>query len=183
MNFVVSKDSIYILNHCARSLSRNNEDYRHNYGQFELGDFRATIAESWRFPIIDSYRNPSNGGGQDRNLVTFVCVNRARALGDTIAIIGSFASLIEPTPLSQVEDSDYWAVSFAVPKGQAHYYKFLAGSRLMPDTINPQRIKRPDGSEWSRFFTEYCTDYLTFQRWEARLLERLTDHVLPVECH
>jgi hypothetical protein len=179
MSVVVNKDSVYVLNHCARSLSRDNADARHNYGQFDAQDPRSSIAECWRFPIIDSYRNPDDGSGQDLNLVTFVCVNRAAALGDAVAVIGSFSSLIKPTPLQQVEDSDYWAVSFAVPKGQTHYYKFVAGGRVMPDPINPQRVRRPDGSEWSRFFTEYCTDYLVLEGWEARLLERLTDHILP----
>lgn len=179
MSFVVEKDSVYVLNHCSRSLARDNDDARHNYGQFDLQDSRGTIAECWRFPIVDSYRDPADGSGQEFNLVTFVCVNRADALGDSIGIIGSFASLIAPTPLARINDSDYWAVSFAVPKGRVYFYKFVAGGRAMVDPINPQRIRLPDGSEWSRFFTEYCTEFLVLQRWEARLLERLTDHILP----
>jgi hypothetical protein len=142
-------------------------------------DVRSSIAEAWRFPIIDSYRNPADGSGHEFNLVTFVCVNRARSLGSDIAVIGSFSDLIAPIPLRQVADSHYWAVSVVVPKAQTHYYKFIAGGRVMVDPINPQRVTRPDGSEWSRFFTEYCTDFLVFEGWEAKLLERLTDHILP----
>lgn len=179
MSAGISKDSVYVLNHCARSLARDNEDTRHNYGQFNPDDGHGAVAEAWRFPIVDSYRDPVDGSGHDLNLVTFVCLNRARALVNNIGVIGSFFSLIEPTPLSQVEDSDYWAVSFAVPKGQVHYYKFVAGGRVFVDPINPQRVRRPDGSQWSRFFTDYCTSYLVLQRWETRLLERLTDHILP----
>ncbi|MEH8388858.1 gluconate 2-dehydrogenase subunit 3 family protein [Klebsiella pneumoniae] len=176
---IVKRDDVYILNHCARSLARNNVDPRHNYGQYSAEDVAATIAEAWRFPIIDSYRNPEDGSGHDLNLVTFVCVNRAAALGTTIGVIGSFASLIEPIPLEQVNDSDYWAVSVIVPKGQNHYYQFIADGRVMLDPINPQHILRQDGGEWSYFFTEYCTNLITLERWQADLLGRLTDHILP----
>src|SRR5262249_55378419 len=112
-------------------------------------------------------------------LVTFVCVNRAQSLGNNIAVIGSFSDLITPIPLGQITNSHYWAVSVIVPKAQAHYYKFITGGRVMVDPINPQRVTRPDGSEWSRFFTEYCTDLLVLEGWEAKLLGRLTDHMLP----
>lgn len=74
---------------------------------------------------------------------------------DSIGVIGSFASLITPTPLGRVEESNYWAVSFAVPKGRAYCYKFVAGGRVMADAINTQHIRLPNGSEWSRFFTEF----------------------------
>ncbi len=179
MATVVRKDALYVLNHCARSLARDNVDRRHDYGQYGSDDRAASIAEAWRFPIIDSYRNPDDGTGQEFNLVTFVCVNRTEALGTVIGVIGSFASLIEPIPLEQIEDTDYWAVSVAVPKGAVHTYKYLAGSRVMVDPINPQRTRRPDGSEWSVFFTEYCTSLVTLEPWEAELLGRLTDHIMP----
>lgn len=179
MTTIVERDSIYILNHCARSLARDNLDPRHNYGQFDPEDVAATTAEAWRFPIIDSYRDPADGSGQDFNLVTFVIVNRAEALGREIGVIGSFASLIDPVPLNQVEDSDYWAVSVTLPKGAVHYYQFLAGGRTMVDPINPQHRRRPDGSVWSSFFTEYCTSLVTLEPWEAELLGRLTDHIMP----
>src|SRR5690554_1590484 len=135
MNAVVWKDSTYVLNHCARSLARDNGDDRHSYGQFQPGDPRAAIGEAWRFPIIDSFRDPDADpdDGSRLNLVTFVCVNRAAALGGTIGVIGSFASVIEPIPLKQVEDSDYWTVSVAVPKGEVHYYRFMAGGRVKMD--------------------------------------------------
>lgn len=178
MGTIVQKDAVYVLNHCARSLARDNVDGRHNLGQFIEGDARAAIAEAWRFPIIDSYRDP-DGKGRDFNLVTFVLVNRARTFGDTIGVLGSFDSVIDPIPLTQVEDSDYWAVSVAVPRGQVHHYKFLAGGRTLLDPINPQRVIRPDGTEWSRFFTDYCTSLVVLEPWEAALLRRLTDHIMP----
>ncbi|WP_042693795.1 gluconate 2-dehydrogenase subunit 3 family protein [Azospirillum sp. B506] len=176
---IVWKDSEYVLNHCARSLARDNSDGRHSYGQFEVGDARAAIAEAWRFPIIDSFRDSSADRGAGLNLVTFVCINRAAALGRSLGVIGSFASLVEPIALQQVKDSDYWAVSVAIPKGEVHYYRYLAGGRTLVDPINPQRTRRPDGSEWSRFFTDYCTSLVVLAPWEFQLLERLTEHILP----
>lgn len=179
MTTIVKKDAVYVLNHCTRSLARDNTDRRHDYGHYGSGDGAASIAEAWRFPIIDSYRDPADGSGQEFNLVTFVCVNRAQALSTSIGVIGSFASLIDPVPLEQVVDTDYWAVSVRVPKGAVHYYQFVAGGRVMVDPINPQRTRRPDGSEWSCFFTEYCTSLVVLEPWEAELLGRLTAHIMP----
>jgi hypothetical protein len=45
--------------------------------------------------------------------------------------------------------------------------------------VNPQRVTTPEGTQWSRFFTQYCTDIISFERWELTLLLRLTDHILP----
>jgi hypothetical protein len=177
---VVVKDPTYILNHCTKYLARDNADSRHNYGQYGDDDPRCRISEAWRFPIIDSYYD-----GQDyessyaSNIVTFVYVNRDGGLGNELSVIGTFSDLYDPIPLQQVEDTAYWAVSVVVPKGESHRYKFLAGSRAMLDPVNPQHTTMEDGSRWSRFFTEYCTENLSFERWEILLLERLTDRVLP----
>jgi len=178
MSMVVEKDSIYLLNHCARSLARDTQDARHNYGQFAAEDERSAICEAWRFPIIDSYRT-ADGGGQGYNLVSFIYVHRGQAVNQNIGIIGSFTGGPTPVSLSQVNDSHYWAISFAVPKGQIHTYKFVVEGKAILDPINPQRTQRADGSTWSRFFTECCTQYVVLQRWEAQLLERLTTHILP----
>jgi hypothetical protein len=53
------------------------------------------------------------------------------------------------------------------------------GGRPLLDPINPQQATLPDGTQWSRFFTEHCTEILCFERWEVALLERLTNHLLP----
>jgi hypothetical protein len=107
MGIVVEKDAIYVRNHCARSLARDNEDARNDFGQYDLEDTRSSISEAWRFPIVDSYRNPVDGSGHELNLVTFICPNRAKSLGDMITVIGSFSDLVTPIPLRQVADSDY----------------------------------------------------------------------------
>jgi hypothetical protein len=177
---LVSKDPIYVLNHCTKYLARDNTDSRHNYGQYSDDDPRCRISEAWRFPLIDSYNDGQDSQlGSGSNMVTFVHVNRDGRLGDDIFVLGTFADLYDPIPLKQIEDSIYWSVSVVVPKGQSHRYKFLGGSRPLLDPVNPQVVTLADGSQWSRFFTEYCTDMLCFESWEAAVLERLTDHILP----
>jgi hypothetical protein len=176
---IVTKDYTYILNHCARSLARDNSDGRHNYGQYAQDDPIASIAEAWRFPIVDSFFDSQQPTIQADNIVTFIVVNRDGKLGSDISVIGTFSDLITPIPLTRVADSDYWAVTVRVPKGQYHRYKYIAGGRAMTDPINPQRATLRDGSVWSRFFTDYCTDILVLERWECLILERLTSHILP----
>jgi hypothetical protein len=179
MSIVVNKDATYVLNHCTRSLARDNSDSRHNYGQYAPDDQRGGMAEAWRFPIVDSYYSSTDATHSHYNIVTFVFVNRDDALGSDIGVIGTFADLHSPIPLARVTDSIYWAVTILVPKGQSHRYKFVAGGRAMLDPINPQTVVQSDGTAWSRFFTDYCTDILVLERWEVLLLERLTDHILP----
>ena len=176
---IVRKDATYLLNYCARSLARDNADFRHNTGQYAADDPRGRILEAWRFPIVDSYYSADDLASHTFNIVSFVCVNRNEVLGKDIAVIGTFSDLLSPVPLRQVADSVYWGVTVVVPKGQTHSYKFLAGGRALLDAINPQQIVRPDGSVWSRFFTEYCTDIMVFEHWEVAILERLTNHILP----
>ena len=177
---IAEKDDTYVLNYCARSLARDNSDLRHNNGQYAEDDPRGRIAEAWRFPIIDSYYDGRDiAASQAFNIVTFVSVNRDGALGNDISVIGTFSDLVSPVALRQVGDSFYWSLTIVVPKGQTHRYKLLVGGRSMLDPINPQQVTLADGSVWSRFFTDYCTDTLVLERWEVVLLERLTNHILP----
>lgn len=178
MTTLVSRDDIYVLNYSTKYLARDNTDGRHNYGQYAGGDPRARIAEAWRFPIIDSYFD-----GRDYvasyafNCVTFIYADENPA--GEVAVVGTFADLHTPIPLRRVEGTNYWTITAAVPKGQAYRYKFLIGGRAILDPVNPQRVTIADGSEWSRFFTQFCTEIISFEVWEAALLERLTDHILP----
>jgi hypothetical protein len=177
---VTEKDATYVLNHCTRFLARDNEDARHDYGQYEPGDPRATISEAWRFPVIDSYYDGKDyQASHEFNIVTFVYVNRDGRFGNDIGVTGTFMDLYAAVPLQQVEDSVYWAATVVVPKGQWHLYRFVVGGRTFLDPVNPQRVTRQDGTQWSRFFTEYCTDILSFERWEVALLLRLTNYILP----
>src|SRR5262249_25386058 len=96
-----------------------------------------------------------------------------------VAILGTFGTLSTPIPLRRVADTKYWTLTAVVPKGEVHRYKFLVGGSVQLDPVNPQRTTTADGAEWSRFFTQFCTQLVSFEEWEARLLERLTDHILP----
>ena len=169
---------MYILNYSTKYLARDNADARHNYGQYAGSDPRALIAEAWRFPVIDSYYD-----GQDYvashafNCVTFIYVDENPAAD--VAVIGTFADLHTAIPLRRVDGTKYRTISVAVPKGEVHRYKFLIGGRAILDPVNPQRVTTSDGSEWSRFFTQFCTEMISFEVWETVLLQRLTDHILP----
>jgi hypothetical protein len=77
------------------------------------------------------------------------------------------------------EPAPYRAVSVAVPKAQVHRYLFVRPNGPALDPINPQRLTLEDGTIWSRFFTELCTQPVELDRRELFLLERLTDHILP----
>jgi len=96
-----------------------------------------------------------------------------------VSVVGTFGDLHTPVPLRRVEGTKYWTVSVAVPKGEVHRYKFLADGRAILDPVNPQRAATPEGGEWSRFFTQFCTVIISFEDWEVALLQRLTDHILP----
>lgn len=176
---LINKTSQYIFNHCTRYLARNNNDFRHDFGQFSANEFTANISESWRFPIIDNYSDGQNfEKGYGFNEVTFIYVSN-EGLPQDISVIGSFANLYESIPLKRVEDSDYYAVTLVIPKGQVHTYKFLINGEIVLDKINPQQSSLDNDQIWSRFFTENCTIALAFERWEMQILDRLTDHILP----
>ena len=180
----INKNSQYIFNHCTKYLARSNNDSRHNYGQLSANTTAANataanICESWRFPIIDSYSDGQNfETGYGYNEVTFIYVSTEPSM-QNISVIGSFANLYEPIPLQQVEDSDYYALTLIIPKGQVHTYKFLVNGEIELDAINPQQSSLDNGQIWSRFFTDNCTVPISFERWEMQILDRLTDHILP----
>ena len=176
---IVSRDDLYVLNYSTKYLARDNTDARHNYGQYNSSDPRARIAEAWRFPIVDSYYDgQSYEASHAMNCITFIFAGEAPA-PDSVALLGTFANLHTPIPLRRVDGSKYWTVSVAVPKGEVHRYKFLVDGRAILDPVNPQRMVTTEGHEWSRFFTQYCTEIISFEDWEAALLQRLTDHILP----
>jgi hypothetical protein len=181
---IVQTDDLYVLNQCTKFLARSNTDPRHNFGQLTDDDPRSRIAEAWRFPIIDSYSD-----GQDfvksysSNLVTFVYQQQGNTPPKDVSIIGTFANLFEPISLKPVkflgEETGYYALSIVVPKAQFHTYKFIVDGQAIIDPINPQRAQLDNGQFWSRFFTQLCTEPLSFEDWEFEILTRLVDHILP----
>lgn len=183
---IIPKD-LYVLNHCTKYLARTNTDDRHNYlDRLDANTPTARIAENWRFPMIDSYRNPeSNTLEEDYNFnqVTFVYTVLGDETPESVQIVGTFANLYEPIPLEPIqflgEETGYYAVSYRIPKGEKHVYKFLVDGEWQLDPINPQQEVLDNKETWSRFFTHLCTEILVLERWEFQILGRLTDHILP----
>lgn len=180
---ILDLDPQYVLNHCTKYLARENTDPRHNFGQFGSEDPKARIAESWRFPIIDTYSDGINFTAYEFNRVTFVYQKRSDTSPKSIGLIGTFTTLYEPIPLKSVqflgEDTGYYALTVVVPKAEVHLYQYLIDNQPTLDPINPQQVILDNGKLWSRFFTELCTQPLSFEEWEFAILERLIDHILP----
>lgn len=181
---VLPPDDEAVLNTVAKFVARDPGSPRHDYAnQYPAGDLRGSTCESWRFPIIDTV-NQSDlpDGGIRHNRVTFVWPDSA-GTPQKLGIIGTFSDLFEAIPLVRINwagsPMPYSAVSVAIPKGQSHRYLFVGASGPVLDPVNPQRIQLEDGTTWSRFFTELCTQPMVLDRRELLLLERLTDHILP----
>ena len=181
---ILETDQQYVLNHCTKFLARDNPDPRHNFGQFSDDDGRSRICEPWRFPIIDSY---SGGSDFDKsyttNKVTFVYHHPTLPRPQEVLVIGTFANLYEPIPLQPVqfagEATGYYALQVVLPKGEFYTYKFIVDGQVIIDPVNPQRAMLDNGKLWSRFFTQLCTEPLSFEPWEFVILDRLVDHILP----
>lgn len=174
----------YVLNYCTKYLARKNPEPRNNFGQFTDNDIRSQVAESWRFPIIDTYSDGSDSvKNYDLNRVTFVYQVSGTTTPKNIAVIGTFSNLFELIPLTNVkflgEPTSYYALTVLVPKAEVHTYKFVVDGKYIPDPINPQRAVLDNGQIWSRFFTNFCTQPLNFDDWEYVILQRLVDHILP----
>ncbi len=179
-------DEQYILNHCTKFLARNNVDGRNNLGQFNGKDdfISSQIAESWRFPIIDTYSDGKDPvGNYTQNRVSFVYQYKGGNPPKNVAVIGSFANLYEPVPLQSVtflgEETGYYALTVLVPKGEVHTYKYIVDGWALIDPINPQKVTLDNGQIWSRFFTDFCTQPLCFDDWEYVILQRLVNRILP----
>src|SRR4051812_9739415 len=121
------KDDQYVLNYCTKYLARDGTDPRHNYGQYFDGDVRATIAECWRFPIIDSYYDPTLGyeDSYRYNLVTFIYKRPNAATAVDVSVIGTDTTLHELRPLRPISGTAYSALSVRVEKGRSYRYRLV----------------------------------------------------------
>jgi len=165
---IVAKDDQDILNLCARYLSR-------------AGDPSAS-SEAWRFPVIDVFRGSPLDPSDPDNEVVFV-YKTAAGTTPQVGVLGTFATLYEAIPLKPVrflgEDTGYFGLSVAVPKGQMHIYQYVVDGKLTLDPINPQRIVLENGKTWSRFFTDCYLQPVVLELWELKLLYRVTEQILP----
>jgi hypothetical protein len=167
---VVGRADEYVLNHCTRFLARD----------------RGPIAEPFHFPVIDTHWDGQSAEESYRfNDVTFV-YDASGSRPTQVRVVGSFGALYDLVPLRSVdflgEATGLWAVTVRVPKGQVHSYKFvLDAATVTLDPVNPQRTRLDNGEEWSRFFTHGCAVPISFEPWEARLLERIVAQLLPFQ--
>src|ERR1051325_3647555 len=153
----------YVLNYCTKYLNRFNTDGR-NALAGSTGASRDHVAEAWRFPIVDSYGGGAAAFGlpgefTDYNQVTFVYAGTGQAPPPGVGEIGTFANLYASTQLRRTqfegEETRFWAVTYVVPKGQVHRYRFVIdGEAPVNDPVNPQQEMLDNGAVWSRFFTE-----------------------------
>lgn len=178
---VVDPGADYVLNACAKHLSRARADLLSDAGDDPDAPPPTEVSEAWRFPIVGANRSAGPGSG-DSNLVTFVC---KLAPGDPrpVAVLGTFATLTEPLPLEPVAfngaDTGYRSLTVAVPKARLHTYKYLFEGRWVVDPVNPQRVRLGNGRLWSRFFTDGYLQPIILEPWELRLLYRLMEQILP----
>lgn len=177
---VIEKDAQYLLNHCTKHLARTNPEARHVYGNVESNNTFGRVSEAWRFPIIDGFRKlDEDHVSLEFDEVTFVYMAAPNEPLSSVSVLGTFADLYAPLPLKQVLDTPYFALTVVVPRGEMHRYKYLVEGQFQLDPVNPQRITLDNGAVWSQFFTRGCTIPIVLENWERRLLDRLTDHILP----
>jgi Gluconate 2-dehydrogenase subunit 3 len=171
-------DDQYVLNHSTKFLARQDLD------QLHPDEMSMRIAQSWRFPVIDTYSDGENFEKMYAlNAVTFIYVAQRNAVPQQVEVVGTFSQLFAPLPLRRIHfinsETRYFARTVVVPKGEVHLYKFVVDDESVLDPINPQRVQIENGRSWSRFFTQLCPIPLSLERWERVILERLTDHILP----
>lgn len=184
-------DDDYVLNYATKYLARFNTDRRHTYGPAGTALPRDNIAEAWRFPIIDTYAGGAAGvtsasDFNDYNTVTFVYAGADTKSPVSVGVIGTFATLYEPLALRQLrwegEPMRFWALSYAVPRGQKHRYRFVIDSEFpVNDPINPQEHAEDNGITWSAFFTDAYSSPVVMERWELDILYRLSTEILPFQ--
>lgn len=145
------------------------------------GNPRARFSEGWRFPIVDGYREDgATSASVDWNRVTFVYrADDPSHPPRSVAVVGSFSPGFEPVAMTRVEQTRYWAVTLVLPTRRVFRYVFLVDRQFVTDGVNTKLLPDDALNEWSFFWTHYCQQLVTFESWEATLLRRLTNHILP----
>ena len=163
---MIQKDATFIYNYTGKYLAGK-----------EPGD---AISEAWRFPLVLPYYAQGEADYHHFNEVTFIYIIPTGTQAPfQVALAGSFSGMQTPLILSRVESSKYFYISLKLPKGKLYTYKFLVNGQPVLDQVNPQMYKSPSGETFSRFFTDYCTQPLCFERWEMDIIERFATHILP----
>jgi hypothetical protein len=190
-NFFFFRDDDYVLNHATKYLARFNTDRRNAFDPSSPAAPRDNICEAWRFPIVDSYGGGAPGltvagASNSYNTVTFVYADSVSPAPQRIGVIGTFATLYQPLSMRRVlwegEPTRFWSLSYAIPKGQKHRYRFvLEDGSAVSDPVNPQQATTDNGAVWSVFFTDVYSSPVVMERWEIEILYRLAEEILPFQ--
>lgn len=175
---IVRKHEQYLLNHCTKYLARDSATPRHNYFGLWDGQRRASISESWRFPIVDAH-DSTEPDAYEWNDVTFIHASEPGKPVPIVQLLGTCHRLDEPLALQRIANTPYSTLTLRVPKGRCFRYVFIVDGKVALDDINPQEEWLLTGERWSRFFTWAFNQPLVFERWEYTLVDRLTREILP----
>ena len=158
---IVQKDEQYLLNHCTKYLARESTTPRHSHFGLWVGQRRASISESWRFPIVDAH-DGTEPDAYEWNDVTFVHAAEPDKLAPSVQLLGTCHRLDQPLQLLRIADTPYSSLTLKLPKGRCFRYVFLVDGKVVLDDINPQEEDLLTGERWSRFFTWAFNQPLVF---------------------
>ena len=91
------------------------------------------------------------------NLVTFVYMQPAADVAADVSVIGTFGRCTRPSRC-RASAARAWTERCRSCRRARSILQVPDRRAAVLDPVNPQRVTHADGSEWSRFFTEYCTD-------------------------
>lgn len=180
----VDVPALHILNRCTKYLARDTTlPARHSYfNHLATLPAAAQFLEGWRYPIVDTHREDGDPPGVMRwNVVTFVWrAPDISSLPQRVEVLGTFRPTHEPLLLRRLEGSRYLVASLRMPVGSVHDYVFRVDGGYERDAINPRQRMAPDKTLWSFFWTDYCYEPVCLERWETAILQRFTNHILPL---
>lgn len=179
IQFIPEPGKVYDL--AAKSLARTVTDDRHSYFGHLDGDSRARFPEGWRFPFVETHFDPRDTSViTNFNRVTVVYFHEdPTSFPASVELVSNMSAPSEKIELHRVENSKYWAAGFILPTRKVYRYLFLVDGKLVEDPVNPRRTVDGGANSWSFFWTDYCQKAVTFEVWEALLLQRLVRHILP----
>ncbi|MEK0447181.1 MAG: hypothetical protein RLZZ399_2502 [Verrucomicrobiota bacterium] len=177
----------HIFDLVVKSLARDSTSWattvpRHSFNGLSGPGRSVENCESWKFPVVEPHY-AAELPVEERlrwNQVTFVFrADNDGAPPAKVEVVGLPEIELRAVPLEPVGDSIYFAATVLLPAGRVYRYAFRVDGVVQPDPINPQRVQLANGEVASQFFTDYCYEPVTFERWELALLRRVTNHILP----
>lgn len=142
---IVEKDAQHILNLCAKYLARDSTSIRHNFNNmYSSGDPRETIAEAWRFPVVESYWDGDADTSYLYDSVTFVW-DTLRFPASSVGLITNLTELYHVEPLRSVPFAGTASAGFSLSpsasprvRSLSTAFRSTARSGLTPSTRRQQ---------------------------------------------